>query len=109
MHPKFGPFTIQHLDIDRDKFRILNRKGDRAFTFKGGDYKLETTGMNVDLNDPATYSAICLLGPQLLWEEIMESQNNNMPEASDENGPFRILTTGSDNATITFQNTAGNT
>jgi hypothetical protein len=109
MHPKFGPFTIQHLDIDRDKFTILNRKGDRAFTFKGCDYKLETTGMNLDLDDPTTYSTICLLGPELLWEEIMESQHNHMPEASAENGPFRILTTGSDNATITFQNTAGTT
>jgi hypothetical protein len=65
--------------------------------------------MNLDLDDPATYSAICLLGPQLLWEDIMASQNNHMPEASDENGPFCILTTGCDNTTITFQNTAGNT
>ena len=109
MHPKFGPFTIQLLDGDNDKYTILNRKGDRAYTFKGHDYTLDTTGMNFNLDDPATYSAICLLGPELLWEELMESQNNQVPEASAKNGPFRIVTTEKENATITFQNAAGNT
>ena len=109
MHPKFGPFTIQCLDINGDKFTILNRKAVRAFTFKGSDYRLDTTGTNFKLEDQATYSAICLLGAKLLWEELLDAQNNQVLEAGAENGPFSILATGENNATITFQNAAGNT
>jgi hypothetical protein len=109
MHPRFGPFTIQCLDVAGDKYTILNRKQDRAYTFKGREYHLETAGTNFDLDDTATYSTVCLLGANLLWDELLVAQNNQIPEACDGNGPFRILGTGSDNATITFQNEAGNT
>ena len=109
MHPKFGPFTIQCLDVDGDKYTILNRKEDRAYTFKGRDYHLETTGTNFDLDDMATYSAVCLLGTNLLWEELLVAQDNHVLEAGAENGPFRILATGKDNAIIIFQNAVGNT
>lgn len=54
MHPKFGPFTVRCLDANSDKYAIFNRKEDRAYTFKGCDYKLETTGTNFDLEDKAT-------------------------------------------------------
>lgn len=37
------------------------------------------------------------------------SQNNQMPKACAENGPFCILTSGRDNGTITSQNAEGNT
>jgi hypothetical protein len=109
MHPKFGPFTIQCLDVDGDKYTILNRKEDRAYTFKGRDYQLETTGTNFDLDDMATYSAVCLLGTNLLWEELLVTQDNQVLEASAENGPFRILATEKDNAIIIFQNAVGHT
>ena len=108
MHPKFGPFTIQCLDVDGDKYTILNRKEDRAYTFKGRDYQLETAGTNFDLDDTATYSAVCLLGPNLLWEELLVAQNNQVPAACADNGPFRILATGRGNASISFQNAVGN-
>jgi hypothetical protein len=61
MHPIFGPFTIQCLDVDGGKYTILNRKEDRAYTFKGCDYHLETARTNFDLDDTATYSAVRLL------------------------------------------------
>ena len=105
MHPRFGPFTIQCLDVAGDKYTILNRKNDRAYTFKGCEYQLETAGTNFDLDDMATYSTVCLLGANLLWDELLAA----VPEACDGIGPIRILGTGSDNSTITFQNEAGNT
>ncbi len=109
MHPKFGPLIIQCLNVHGDKYTILNCKEDRAYTFKGRGYQLETTGTNFDLDDMATYSAVCLLGTNLLWEELLVAQDNHVLEAGAENGPFRILATGKDNTIIIFQNEVGNT
>ena len=109
MHPKFGPFTIQCLDPDNDKYAIFNRKLARAYTFKGNDYPLDTAGTHFDLDDTATYSAVCQLGTTTLWEEILEAQTNAVPEALTEQGPFRIITPAGNNAAISFQNAAGHT
>ena len=92
MHPKFGPFTIQCLDKENDKYTILNQKGDRTFTFKGIQYQLDTGGTNFDLDHLATYSAVCLPGTKIFWDELMVAQNNKVPAANSDNGPFCIST-----------------
>ena len=108
MHPKFGPFTLQCLDQKQDKYTVLNRNGDRAYTIKGKDYLLDLQGTNFDLHDLTTYSFVCLLSAQTLWEEVLQARANNHEEAIENKEPFRVLLSP-DNSMITFQNKDGNT
>jgi hypothetical protein len=108
MHPKFGPFTLQCLDQKQEKYTVLNRKEDRAYTFKGKDYLLDLSQTNFDLQDPPTYSFVCLLSAQTLWDEVIHARTGNNGKANEDKGPFRVHLS-SNNDTITFQNTDGNT
>jgi hypothetical protein len=108
MHPKFGPFTLQCIDHKTDKYTVLNRKEDRAYTFKGKDYTLDLQDTDFELQDASTYYFVCLLGAPTLWEEVMQARTDNNSEASMDKGPFRVnLSHNKD--TIIFQNKEGNT
>ncbi len=73
MHPRFGPFTIRELPPDNVKCTIINCKKERAFTFKKQDYLLDCRDMDFVLDDPSTYSLLCILSPKLLWDEICDA------------------------------------
>jgi len=75
---------------------------------KGKDYLLDLQGTNLDLHDLTTYSFVCLLSAQTLWEEVLQARANNQEEAIEAKEPFRVLLSP-DNSIITFQNKDGNT
>ena len=104
MHPKFGPFKLLCVDIKQDKYTVLNRKEDRAFTFKGKDYHLDLGNTAFDLHDATTYSLVCLLGAQILWDEVLRARNALVPEANEIKGPYKVTLTNR-NSNIIFQNT----
>ncbi len=108
MHPKFGPFKLQCLDKPQDKYTVLNRKEDRAYTFKGKDYHLDLDNTDFDLHDTNTYSLVCLLGAQTLWEEVIQARKDNNSAAGENKGPFQVMLS-QDNDKITFQNKDGDT
>ncbi len=106
MHPKFGPFKLQCLDKPQDKYTVLNRKGDRAFTFKGKDYQLDLANTDFDVLDDSTYSLVCLLGAQTLWEEILHARTDTNDAACEDKGPFQVMLS-QDEGKITFKNKDG--
>ena len=107
MHPRFGPFTLLALDSENVKYGVLNKKNDRAFTFKHSDFKLDTDGTDFDLEDETTYSIICTLGPQFLWKKIVEAKNQNVETLHEINGPFQVLPDKRGSNTISFRNKSG--
>jgi hypothetical protein len=108
MHPKFGPFKLQCLDKPQDKYTVLNRKEDRAYTFKGKDYQLDLNNTDFDVQDTSTYSLVCLLGAQTLWEEILQARTDTNASASEDKGPFQVMLS-QDEGKITFKNKDGDT
>ena len=108
MHPKFGPFTLQCLDQKQDKYTVVNRKEDRAYTFKGKDYLLDVSDTNFDLQDASTYAIVCLLSAQTLWEDLIQARTTNNGDANEDKGPFRVHLSHNKDM-ITFQNKDGNT
>ena len=109
MHPRFGPFTLLALDRDNTKFGVFNKKNDRAFTFKLDDFKLDLDGTHFDLDDATTYTLLCTLRPDLLWEDIREARNSNNPILQDDKGPFQILINNDNGKKLLFRNKDGNT
>ncbi len=108
MHPKFGPFKLLCVDERQDKYSVLNRKDDRAFTFKGKSYHLDLGDTTFDLQDVTTYSLVCLLSAQTLWEEVLRARKDMILEAVDAKGPYRV-TLPNHNSNIIFQNAEGHT
>lgn len=108
-HPKFGPFKIQCLNVIADKFAIFNRKGDRAYTFQGKDYCLDTTGMDFDLDDPDTYTLVCRLGAHILWDDLLTLQTRDCSDVSKQKGPYRIVFPLHNTSSLTFHSKSGAT
>ena len=101
MHPKFGPFKLLCVDIRQDKYTVLNRKDDWAFTFKGKDYRLDLGTTTFDLHDATTYSLVCLIGAQILWDEVLWERKAMVPEANEIKGPYKVTLTNR-NSNIIF-------
>jgi hypothetical protein len=107
MHPKFSPFTLRYHEKDTNKAVAVNSKGERAYTFKLKDLKLETEGTNFDLNDSVTYSTICSLTPILLWKDLQEVIGCNSTTDTLEEGPYRIVLNKDNTHSISFQGQNG--
>ena len=102
MHPKFGPFTLVTMDSDNGKLAVFNQKHDRVFTFRQEDFKLDTSDMDFDTMDATTYLAICTLGPDLLWNEVLEERKRNNMTMQKGNGPFQVVINSEKDKLILF-------
>ena len=102
MHPRLSPFTLQYHEKDTGKAIVVNSKGDRAYTFKIKDIKLEREGTNFDLNDRLTYSTLCTLHPALLWGDLQETMRDNQLTTTANKGPFKIELNNDATKSITF-------
>ena len=90
MHPRLSPFTLRYHDRDTNKAVVVNSKGDRAFTFKIKDIKLDSEGTNFDLSDWTTYSTLCTLNPALLWGNLQDTLRNHQGAEPTTPGPFKV-------------------
>ncbi len=107
MHPKFGPFTLVTMDSDNGKLAVFNRKHDRAFTFKREDFPLDIRDLDFDTMDATTYFVICTLGPDILWNEVLEERKRNNITMQEGNGPFQVVINSGKDKMILFRNNAG--
>ena len=109
MHPRFSPFIIRELPPDNVKCTIVNCKKERAFTFKKHDYLLDCRDMDFALDDPTTYSLLCLLSPKFLWDEICEARKQNISAMASSCGPFTLKLQSDTDHSILVCNSTGDT
>ena len=102
MHPRLSPFTLRYHDKDTSKAVVVNSKGDRAFTFKIKDIKLECEGTNFDLTDRTTYTTLCTLNPALLWGNLQDTLRNHQGTEPTTPGPFKVELNNDATKSISF-------
>ena len=107
MHPKFSPFTLRYHEKDNKKAVAFNSKGDRAYTFKINNLKLDNDSTNFDLNDTTTYSTICTLNPTLLWTDLQETIKDNGNTTPPGDGPYKIIINNDKTKSLSFQSKSG--